>query len=101
MPVPPMSKKRKKHKSDCECYSCRHGQAAARAAEKQNMKKYGFFVHAVADDFLDNTPTRFNVHTHGLPQTWGHADLQIVLPLEPTTCHSLLWAAVHLIKAGT
>jgi hypothetical protein len=63
------------------------------------MKKHGWYVHYVTDHD-DNSPTGYNVHTHGLTESHDHPDLQIVMPIRPEIAHSLLIATVDLIKSG-
>lgn len=55
------------------------------------MDKFGFYVHLV----------EFNMHTHGLENTFNHPDLQIVLPLHPLMAHQLIHDVVGLIRKGT
>lgn len=62
------------------------------------METYGWFAHYVGDD--DATPFGANFHTHGVPHSFGHKDLQIVFPLPQRVTHTLLTNAVEQIKKG-
>lgn len=63
------------------------------------LKEYGFYTHYVPDDDEDS-PTQINIHTHGLPDSFDHPDLQIVVPLEPQTASQILHDIVSWIKKG-
>ena len=67
------------------------------------LRKSGFYVHSVPDDFKDRPPPLdelSNHHTHGFDETWGHLDFQIVLRLDPRTAHGLFWTLADRVKAG-
>ena len=82
----------------CECLVCEHGLDKAQQIEAEAITKYGWYAHYVTGD---ETDIRANYHTHGLPETHNHPDLQIVFPINPRIAHSLIWNAVRLIEAGT
>jgi hypothetical protein len=65
--------------------------------ENNWLKEYGFYTHYVSNDDI---PTQINIHTHGLPDSFDHPDLQIVLPLNPQTASSILHSIVNWIKQG-
>lgn len=80
------------------CDVCRDGAGAVLAREIVAMQEHGWYVHYVPDDAT--CPYRTNIHTHGLEESLGHADLQIVLPISPEAADSVLHAAVGLIRDG-
>lgn len=78
---------------ECHCAIC-EAKAAGFTAEQVNAaqvewernatEKFGFYIHCLNDD--KDSPTSFNVHTHGM-ESHGHLDFQIVIPLPlDTTC---------------
>lgn len=71
----------------------------------ENIKKYGWQGHYVAatgspDEPDDLREGYVNYHTHGLPESLGQPDLQIVIPLPPELAHQLFWTFVDRMKAG-
>jgi hypothetical protein len=62
------------------------------------MEKHGWYAHYVPSG--DKTPTGANYHTHGLERSFGHRNIQIILPLEPKTAHDLTHAIIAKIKEG-
>lgn len=68
------------------------------ANAKKQMEKHGWFAHYVFDD--PATPYGVNAHTHGLPMTFKHPDIQIVMPLPPELVHCVFSSAIELIKGG-
>lgn len=72
---------------------------AARRRDAEALAEYGWYAHLVFDD--DGSPTGFNCHTHGLAETCGHPDFQIVLPLPTEIAHGVLIAlAEGVVKDG-
>ena len=67
--------------------------------QKMHMEEQGWIAHYVVED--PQSPTGVNIHTHGLKETFGHEDIQIVFPLEPKIATSVLSSAVLLIQNGT
>jgi hypothetical protein len=65
--------------------------------QDEMIEKCGFYVHGVAPELPDEFP---NFHTHGLVESFGHPDLEIVFPLDPGLVQKIFWSAVRLIKAG-
>ena len=63
----------------CSCYVCRYGQEALDILEKELLKKYGWFPHKVTE-YDPQSPTGFNMHTHGILENFDHPDFQIVVP---------------------
>ena len=65
--------------------------------QEKLIKAFGFVCHYVTE------PHKYgfvNYHTHGFTETWGHQDLQIVVPLDPQTAHRLFWEFADRIKSG-
>lgn len=89
------------HEDGCRCVIC-SGEMTRKKLTSQEawlMKKYGWYAHmVVADPYV---ATGFNYHTHGIETTFGHLDLQIVLPLHGSGCHSIASALYDQIKDGT
>lgn len=83
---------------DCDCEACRNGMAAVAAKESDCMDRQGWFAHIVSDDH--DSPTGFNYHTHGLPETYSHLDIQIVLPLPADVAHALGHTLVARVENG-
>lgn len=87
---------KKKHKTGCKC--CDEGKEAVETFEKEMIAKCGWYAHYVFDD--DTYPFKANYHTHGLPQKYGHTDLQICLPIPADTVQSVFWDVVRRIEKG-
>lgn len=82
----------------CECAQC-NGMDMDKF-HKESMEEYGFYIHMVSND-KDQSPTEWNVHTHGVSHSFNHLDLQIVFPnLEPNIYAGLLHVMVNNIKLG-
>jgi len=84
----------------CEekCYGCQHGIEKMAEKEAESMRKHGWYSHMVYED--PGMPFETNCHTHGISTTWEHLDFQVVLPLKPTTVHSIFWRLIEKIKEG-
>lgn len=80
------------HEQDCKCSVCNEGIEAVRTHERECMEKYGWYAHFLYEEG--------EMHTHGLPESFDHPDLEIRLPIEPKLGHSLFCNAVDLIKGG-
>lgn len=70
------------------------------AFEQEQLHKEGWVAH-----FKYGTPEEqlnglADVHTHGLSSSFGHKDLQVVLPLEPKLIYSIFSNIVSDIKEG-
>jgi hypothetical protein len=84
---------------DHECEGCKNGLDAIRTKELEAMKKCGWYAHFVTQD--SESPTGFNVHTHGFRETFNdHPDIQIVFPLPFDVAHGLLWNIADRLKNG-
>lgn len=79
-----------KHNSGCRCLICEGRGAELAEMERQAMLKEGWYAHMVPG----------NYHTHGIEQTLGHPDLQMVLPLDPHLLHSIAHGIVDEIRKG-
>jgi hypothetical protein len=88
-----------RHTNDCECAGCRDGIKAVQDRQREMMEKHGWIVHYVTHDH-DCSPTGVNIHTHGLPEKFGHLDIQIVCPLSQMVAHGVLYNCVAKIKEG-
>jgi len=64
--------------------------------EMEMLASYGWYSHIVDDP---NMPTGMNFHTHGLDLSWGHRDIQIVIPY-PEICRGVSICIVESIKKG-
>ncbi|WP_433863854.1 DUF4262 domain-containing protein [Sphingobacterium thalpophilum] len=62
------------------------------------MVRHGWYVHFVPND--DDFPNSINYHTHGLPESFGHPDLQICFPISTEVAHQILSYIVDQIKSG-
>ena len=69
-----------------------------REREAEQMAARGWVAHHVAPD--PDSPTGVNYHTHGLAETFGHPDIQIVLPMTPAVTHGVASRVVELIEGG-
>lgn len=67
-------------------------------AHAEMIKEYGFYTHVVGSD--SDYPFGFNMHTHGLPDSFDHPDLQIVYPIHPPMLNGFLHVLVDWIKKG-
>lgn len=88
-----INKKHEKcNKPKCEC--CENPTEALRKQEEL-FDKFGWIIHMVAND--DGS---LNAHTHGLPEKYGHIDLQIALNMPPNVIGSVMHTIVDEIAAG-
>lgn len=83
-------------KRRCDCIVCRKGMAAYRQWEAKMMAEYGFIYHTLEDD--TTSPTRHNVHTHGLLKRFGHPDLQMIAQIPSEVACYYLETIVRRIK---
>lgn len=79
-----------------KCDYCEHGHEEVHKREQDGIKKYGWYAHFVPDDDERNTPTGINIHTHHLPESFNHPDLQIVFPVSFQQVNIML-GALHAI----
>jgi hypothetical protein len=64
------------------------------------MEKVGWYAHYVIDKD-EQSPTGFNAHTHGLPESFNHLDLQIIISMPPNLAHNIFFNVVEEIVNGT
>jgi hypothetical protein len=62
------------------------------------MKTVGWHAHIVAED--PSAPYGANYHTHGLVESFGHLDIQVVFPIDPRTIHGIVKKLIDQIKDG-
>lgn len=60
--------------------------------EREMLDKYGWFSHILTDDG--------SAHTHGLPETSDHPDLEVRLPVNPRQRHAWLGIFAQAVKSG-
>ena len=63
--------------------------------ENSMIAVHGWYVHAIPVD-----DTMVNIHTHGIKETFGHDDFQIVVPLDNDTAQIIFTNFVDRIKNG-
>ena len=73
-----------------QCACCSMGVEKFTKLREGLFRKYGWVVDAVPR----------NVHTHGLPEKYGHRDLQVVLPIEAQDAHKVISIVVKEIGDG-
>lgn len=66
--------------------------------ERTLMRRFGWFSSFIPDD--PTSPTGFNMHTRGFEESWGHPDIQIVVPLPPEVAQGILNRVAVLVKGG-
>lgn len=76
---------------------CSHDMGAIRRHDEEAFRKYGWYAHIVPDDAY---PLGLNYHTHGMPESYGHQDIQVVLPIDPGKIHRIVSDIVWLVKDG-
>lgn len=86
-----------KEHEDCHCAVCEQGIDQVLEQQQGYMVKFGWFAHAVTDE---KNATGFNYHTHGLPESFDHLDLQITLPVDPLICHGIAVTIIERITKG-
>lgn len=65
--------------------------------EQNCIREYGFFVHLVPTGDVHG---QCNYHTHGVFDTFGHLDFQIVLPVPQNVVGALFHMLVNEVKSG-
>lgn len=60
------------------------------------MKENGWIVDAVFDTGI----TGQDIHTHGLVESYGHPDIQCILPINAKVVHEIFCIIVNQIKMG-
>lgn len=85
-------------KYKCECDKCKYGEEYYNKKIEGIMQQFGWMT-----EFMNNScahPFHKNYATRGLPDKYGHLDLQICLFLPEELAHTLICNAVHLIEKG-
>lgn len=68
------------------------------AQEAAHMEREGWYSHYVFPE--DDHSRAVNCHTHGVRESFGHPDLQLVLPIAPEKASDLLRSFVLEVKKG-
>lgn len=68
--------------------------------EAECMDKYGFYVHMVFFTKPTNAKKYMNHHTHGLPETYNHKDIQLVFIMPTNIIGGIFHSIVDRIKDG-
>ncbi|MVT07680.1 DUF4262 domain-containing protein [Chitinophaga tropicalis] len=68
------------------------------AWQQQMLDRFGWYIHFVRGG--DEYPCQTNYHTHGLPEKFGHPDLQICLNIPVDKAKSMFHTLVDEINAG-
>jgi hypothetical protein len=76
-----------------ECKACAEGPESYEKWEKTMLEEHGWIAHYIGDD--NRYPWHMNAHTHGLPDSWGHPDLQIILPIDFKIVHDIFRCAIE------
>ena len=67
--------------------------------EKEWLREYGFYIHYVIP-MEESDSELINCHTHGLKESFGHEELQVVLPINQRIVSGVIHSAVNLIRKG-
>lgn len=88
-----------------ECEACRlvreegisHKEAINRLQirDAHFIEQYGWVAHGIVDDVIPS------LHTHGLPENYGHMDLEIQLPAKIERLKEIMDEVVRHIQEGT
>jgi hypothetical protein len=71
---------------------------AVRAWESECLEKSGFYIHVVEGQ--QDVASNFNAHTHGLMESMGHPDLQILAPLPTESIGGIFHGIIDKIRKG-
>lgn len=91
----------------CDCEGCRlereglsseEAIARIKARDAERIGQFGWIVHYVTGD--PAMPYHVNIHTHGLPDSYGHPDLQLVAPLAMDIVQSIFRNIIERIVKG-
>lgn len=69
------------------------------AREDRSMAVWGYYIHYVTSD-PEVGPGLANIHTHGIGETWGHPEFQVVVPIPPDVATAILDVLADRVKAG-
>ena len=67
--------------------------------QRQMMGEYGWYAHFITEED-SQTPTGFNIHTHGLKETLGVDNFQIVAGIPVDVAHGIFHAVIGMLKEG-
>ncbi len=68
--------------------------------EQQDIHNHGWYAHYVMEDLSEVPIGMNNYHTHGMVESFGHLDFQIVIPIPPKTVHDIFYTLIDLVKEG-
>jgi hypothetical protein len=63
------------------------------------MDEHGWYAHFITEED-SQSPTGYNLHTHGLEETLGIDNFQIVAGISLDVAHSIFHAVIGMIKEG-
>jgi hypothetical protein len=63
------------------------------------MKEFGWYAHVVID--AKSYPNNNCIVTRGLPESFGHTNLQMCFPMKEEVGHEIFRLAIEQIKHGT
>lgn len=87
------------HEPECRCVIFGGGEGAAEKLRQQGalcMLEHGYYVHYVFDGMEDSEFV--DIHTHGLTESFGLPEMQLVIPLEGNIAYGVLEDAVRSAK---
>lgn len=86
------------HTKNCKCLICSGGLANALQTEDESIERFGWYAHMITDP---STACGADIHTHHLEESFGHLNLQIVLPMPAQTAMSILHTIIdNFIRKG-
>ena len=94
----PYAQKLREKCADPACFACTHSIEELEAREREAMEQEGWYAHIVV---AEKEGDLANYHTHGMPHSFQHPDLQVVLPMNPNVIHNVVHGIVEKIKEGT
>lgn len=68
------------------------------ARDMKCLKTHGWYAHCVPSN--DGTPFGFNYHTHGMERSYGHRNIQCVMPMDFKVIHMIVSDIIEEIKKG-
>lgn len=84
------------NEESCHCNICKSGIEEYKRRVEESFKNYGFFIHMIIKD--PNHPFGINFHTHGLPESFNHKNLQICFPIDESTAYDIIHNIVNNIR---
>lgn len=86
------------HAIQCTCFRCTYGEEAFRAKMQLELTINGFIVDGHMNDC--KSPNNVNVISYGLPENFGHPNIQLCFRLPKTEITALFLTIIWAIKAG-